>query len=703
MEQLVQQLKDGAMQLLEVPFPVLGPGMVLVRNHYSAISAGTEGKTVNDARLGYLAKARARQSEVKKVVKAARTYGLADTYKMVMNKLEAPSALGYSCAGEVIAVAEDVRGFRVGDRVACAGGSAVHAEVVAVPENLCARVPDGVGLDQASMTTIAAIALQGIRLSDTQVGGNAVVIGLGLIGKMTMILLKAAGINAVGIDIDTKQVETTKALGFQNVLSRQRAEIESEIIDLCDGFGTDAVIITAGTASLDPVNLAGGIARPKGKVVIVGNVPTGFDRKNFYRKELDLRMSASYGPGRYDRHYEEDGLDYPIGYVRWTENRNMQAVLGMLSVGSVDFAPLISHRFTLPDAQQAYDMIVSRSEYFAGILLEYDLEKELTDKVETPREKTFHAQGGVVASFIGAGSFAQNFLLPNLGERVQLQHILTARPNNARNLADKYQFSGALSSVEELLADPDCNTVFVATRHNTHFEYVMAALKAGKNVFVEKPLCLTMGELDEIADEVRNAPGRLMVGFNRRFSPAIAEITRELKTNRPVTISYQINAGALPADHWVHDPKIGGGRILGEACHFIDLAIFLSGSKVKSVQASALGAKPGLGDSAAIVLKMENGSVASINYFSNGHASIPKERLEVQQDGQFWQLEDFKKLRKNGVGKPAKTWAKAQKGYREELAAFSASIREGKPAPIAFDEIHHSMWVTFRVLEEMAG
>jgi len=601
----------------------------------------------------------------------------------------------------VIAVAEDVRGFRVGDRVACAGGSAVHAEVVAVPENLCVRVPDDVGLDQASMTTIAAIALQGIRLSDTQVGGNTVVIGLGLIGKMTMMLLKAAGINAIGIDIDAKQVETTKALGFPDVFSRQRPEIESEIIDLCDGFGTDAVIITAGTASLDPVNLAGSIARPKGKVVIVGNVPTGFDRKNFYRKELDLRMSASYGPGRYDRSYEEDGLDYPIGYVRWTENRNMQAVLGMLAVGSVDFTPLISHRFALSDAQQAYDMIVSRSEYFAGILLEYDVEKELTDKVEIPHNKAFETQGGVVASFIGAGSFAQNFLLPNLGESVQLRHILTARPNNARNLADKYKFSGALSSVDELLADKDCNTVFVATRHNTHFQYVMAALKAGKNVFVEKPLCLTMGELDEIADVVKNAPGRLMVGFNRRFSPAVAEITRELKTNRPVTISFQINAGALPADHWVHDPKIGGGRILGEACHFIDLAIFLSGSKVKSVQASALGEKPALGDSAAIVLKMENGSVASINYFSNGNSSVPKERLEVQQDGQFWQLEEFSKLRKNGMGKPVKTWSKAQKGYSEELAAFSASIRDGKPAPIAFDEIRHSMWVTFRVLEEI--
>ncbi|TVR39099.1 MAG: oxidoreductase [Cryomorphaceae bacterium] len=701
MEQLVQQLKDGTMQLLEVPFPVLGPGMVMVRNHYSAISAGTEGKTVNDARLGYLAKARARQNEVKKVVKAARTYGLADTYKMVMNKLEAPSALGYSCAGEVIAIADDVRGFRVGDRVACAGGSAVHAEVVAVPENLCAKVPESVSLDEASMTTIAAIALQGIRLSDTQLGGNAVVIGLGLIGKMTMILLRAAGVRPIGVDIDARQVESTRALGFDHVFVREQHGIENEIIDLCEGFGTDAVLITAGTSSLDPVNLAGRVARPKGKVVIVGNVPTGFDRKDFYRKELDLRMSASYGPGRYDRAYEEEGLDYPIGYVRWTENRNMQAVLAMLASGAVDFSPLISHRFDFRDARQAYDMIVSKSEEFAGVILAYDTGKTLAQKV-VRKQNTPMKSGVVVASFIGAGSFAQNFLLPNLAG-LHLRHIVTARPNNARNVADKYGFAGALSSVEELLADEHCNTVFVATRHDTHAQYVLAALRAGKNVFVEKPLCLHPDELEEIARVAAQSAGRLMVGFNRRFSPVTDGLKKELKPSRPVSMHYQINAGALPADHWVHDPKTGGGRILGEACHFIDLAIFLSGSKVQSIQVTSLGTSPGVEDTAAIVLKMVNGSVAVINYFSNGHPSLPKERLEVQQDGQFWQVEDFKKLRKNGLGKPLKTWAKAQKGYGEELQAFADSIRKGEPAPISLEELYHSMWVTFKVLEELKG
>lgn len=700
MEQLTQQLKDGTMQWLEVPFPHLAPGTVLVRNHFSAISAGTEGKTVNDARLGYIAKARARKSEVNKVIKAARTYGLADTYKMVMNKLEAPSALGYSCAGEVIAVAADVQGFRLGDRVACAGGSAVHAEVVAIPENLCAHIPQNVAFDEASMTTIAAIALQGIRLSDTQLGGNAVVIGLGVIGKMTMMMLRASGVTPIGIDIDDSQIESAQKLGFDYVYHRERLNLEKEIIALCDGNGTDAVIITAATGSLDPVNFAGKVARQKGKVVIVGNVPTGFERKEYYRKELDLRMSSSYGPGRYDRNYEEHGLDYPVGYVRWTENRNMKAVLGMLSSGAISFEPLVSHVFPYHQAQEAYDMIVSRSQYFAGILLKYDAKKELKSEVSF-KVKTPPADSDKVrASFVGAGSFAQNFLLPNLGQ-VTLQKVFTSRANNARNVASKYGFRAAVSDVRGILDDPDCNTVFIATRHNTHFEYTREALLAGKNVFVEKPLCFNEEELNEIMAVASSSKGRLMVGFNRRFSPAVDMIKSALKDNRPMTLNYQINAGELPSDHWVHDPKVGGGRILGEACHFIDLAIYLTGSKVVEVKAAAPGMGNGKEDNVAIVLKMANGAVAAVNYFSNGHPAVAKERLEIQQDGAFWQLEDFRKLRKNSLAKPVKIWTKAQKGYAEELAAFTASVTNGTEAPIPLGDLHHSMWVTFKVLEQI--
>lgn len=688
------------MQWLEVPFPHIAPGTVLVRNHFSAISAGTEGKTVNDARLGYIAKARARKNEVNKVIKAARTYGIADTYKMVMNKLEAPSALGYSCAGEVIAVAADVRGFKLGDRVACAGGSAVHAEVVAVPENLCAHVPLNVPFDEASMTTIAAIALQGIRLSDTQLGGNAVVIGLGVIGKMTMMMLRASGVVPIGIDIDELQIESTRKLGFDHVYHRERLNLAEEIIALCDGNGSDAVIITAATSSIDPVNFAGKIARQKGKVVIVGNVPTGFERKDYYRKELDLRMSSSYGPGRYDRNYEEHGFDYPVGYVRWTENRNMKAVLRMLSSGAISFKPLVSHVFPYHQAQEAYDMIVSRTQYFAGILLEYDVLKELKSEVSFDVNPSTAHSGEVKASFIGAGSFAQNFLLPNLGE-ISLQKVFTSRANNARNVADKCGFKGAVSDVQGILDDPECNTVFIATRHNTHFEYTRKALLAGKNVFVEKPLCLSEEELNDVIAVASSAKGRLMVGFNRRFSPAVNMIKSALKDSRPLTLNYQINAGELPPDHWVHDPKVGGGRILGEACHFIDLAIYLAGSKVVEVMAAAPGIEKGKEDNVAIVLKMANGSVAAINYFSNGNPAIAKERIEIQQDGAFWQLEDFRKLRKNNLSKPVKVWSKAQKGYAEELSAFTASVRNGTEAPIALNDLYHSMWVTFKILEQI--
>lgn len=688
------------MQLLEVPFPHLGPGTVLVRTHFSAISAGTEGKTVNDARLGYIGKARARKEEVKKVVKAVRTFGLKDTYNMVMNKLEAPSALGYSLAGTVIAIADDVRGFNVGDRVACGGASAVHAEVVAVPENLCAKVPEGVALDQASMTTIAAIALQGIRLADVQVGGNAVVIGLGLIGKITMMLLRSAGITPVGVDVDARQVERTRDLGFDLVFERGAAALEDQISDFTGGHGTDTVIITAGTSSLDPVNFAGQISRPKGIVVIVGNAPTGFDRKAFYKKELELRMSASYGPGRYNANYEEKGMDYPIGYVRWTENRNMQAVLALLQSKSLNFAPLISHQFKFEQAKEAYDMILAKTEYFAGIVLAYQVDREISTSFEATTSAS-EPVSEVAVSFIGAGSFAQNFLLPNIKDLATLQTVFTARPNNARNMVDKYGFRRAVSSAEEVVSDPSCNTVVIATRHNTHAEYVLAALRNNKHVFVEKPLCLHLSELEAIAEAKKSSSAQVMVGFNRRFSPATEMLKQGLTGQRPLSLNYQINAGKLPADHWVHDPEVGGGRILGEACHFIDLAIYLTGSRVVGVQAAALGTEPGLGDSAIILLKMQNGSVANINYLSNGHSGMPKERIEIQQDGQFWQLIDFVKLYQNSLSKPLKSWPKAQKGYAEELKAFTDSIRDGKPCPVPFSDTYHSMEVTFEVLRQM--
>ncbi len=434
MEQLTQNLKDGKMQLLEVPFPVLSSGQVLVRNHFSLISAGTEGKTVKDARLSYLGKARARKEEVKKVIDAAKTFGIMNTYKMVMNKLDSPSALGYSSAGEVIAVAHDVVDFRVGDRVACGGNSAVHSEVIAVPVNLCVKVSDNVSLHQACFTTLGSIALQGIRQADLRLGENCVVIGLGLVGQLTAQMLKASGVKTFGIDIDQRMVDLALANSIDAAYTRSRDDLEQLISEHTGGYGTDAVIITAGTDSLDPIDLAGALCRQKGKVIIVGAVPTGFKRPNYFKKELDLRMSCSYGPGRYDAEYEEGGVDYPYGYVRWTENRNMQAFVDLIATEKINLEKLITHTFDFSDAPKAYDLIMNKTEPFVGMVLKYDVSKQLKQKVEVTERK--YVSGDVVVGLIGAGSFGQNFLLPALKNTdAKFSGVVTARPNNARNIA----------------------------------------------------------------------------------------------------------------------------------------------------------------------------------------------------------------------------------------------------------------------------
>ncbi|CAN5570919.1 bi-domain-containing oxidoreductase [soil metagenome] len=699
MEQLTQNLKDGAMQLLEVPFPALGSGQVLVRNHFSLISAGTEGKTVKDARLGYFGKARARKEEVKKVIQTARTIGLRETYRLVMNKLDAPSALGYSSAGEVIAFADDVLDFKVGDRVACGGASAVHAEVIAVPVNLCVKVDESVSLAAASFSTVGAIAMQGVRQADLRLGENCVVIGLGLVGQLTLQLLKASGIRTVGIDIDPRQVQLARACGTDLALERNQDNLEEAVTLLTDGFGTDAVIITAGTSSLDPVDLAGILCRRKGKVIIVGAVPTGFTRKNYYIKELDLRMSSSYGPGRYDAEYEEKGMDYPLAYVRWTENRNMQAFAELLRSKKINLEKLLTHTFDFKNAPEAYQLILDRKEPFAGIVLKYDLQKKLQDKITLHTNSPASTEPAI--GMIGAGSFGQNFLLPAIQGTAQLIGVATARPNNARNVADKYGFAFCTGDAHEILNDPRINTVFIATRHNTHGEYVLKALEHKKNVFVEKPLCLKRSELNPIRDAYTKSGASLMVGFNRRFAPLILKLKDQLKGSGPIAIQYRINAGIVPPDHWTHDPEIGGGRIIGEVCHFIDLCIFLSGSLVKTVAAQAMKDAHHHSDTVAITLGFENGSIATLSYFSNGNKEVSKEYLEVFAGGFVAQLDDFKELSILGKQK-IKIKGTQDKGHKAEVKAFMDAIRKGDSCPIPFDEIYNATLSTFQVLESIA-
>ncbi len=703
MKQLTQQLKSGKMEILEVPFPTLTKGYIIVRNYYSVISSGTESKTVTDARKNYLQKAKSRQSEVKQVINSIKTTGLIPTYKIVMNKLEAPSPLGYSCAGEVIAVGEGVENFKVGDLVACGGDGAFHAEVITVPVNLAVKVPKEVDLKQAAFTTIASIAIQGIRQSELQMGENCVIIGMGIIGQITYKILEASGINSIGIDISQKQVDQSINAGIKNVYNRNQEGINDLIMNFTQGYGADSVIITAATSSLDPVEFAGLIARKKAKVIIVGAVPTGFSRASYYKKELDLRMSSSYGPGRYDSSYEEKGIDYPIGYVRWTENRNMQSFINLLSTNRLDISSLISHSFSLFDAPKAYDMILERSEPFAGIVIKYDANYEVLREVCL--RETKYKIGETNIGFIGAGNFAQGTLLPNLRNfKCNFLAIATAQGNNSVYIAKKYGFNNCYERGSDVIQDRRVNTVFIVTRHNLHAKFVSEAIEAGKeNIFVEKPLAMNYDELAKIKElyEAREEKPRIMIGFNRRFSPYIQKIKRIFKDNQQKAILIRVNAGQLPSDHWVNDPDIGGGRIIGEACHFIDLAMFLAGSRIASVNAESLNDPSSLNNTVVMNLSFQNGSIANISYFSNGSKKLPKEYIEVFCGGTVAKIEDFNKIEIYSDSIRKIKYKKQDKGHREELKQFIDSINSGNPAPIAFEDCYLSTYVTLKAIESM--
>lgn len=700
MEQLTQNLKDGYMQLLEVPFPILNSGCILVRNHYSIISAGTEGKTVKDARLGYIGKAMARQEEVKKVIKTAKTIGFLETYKLMMNKLDSPSPLGYSCSGEVIAIADDITEFKIGDKVACAGAGAVHAEVVAVPKNMCVKLPGNVDCDQASFTTIGAIAMQGIRVADLRLGETCAVIGLGLIGQLTVQMLNASGVKSIAIDISKVAVELSKELGADHSFERNNEGLENIIKEITNGYGVDAVIITAATSSNDPVDFAGEICRRKGKVIIVGSVPTGFKRTYYYKKELELKMSCSYGPGRYDSNYEENGVDYPYGYVRWTENRNMQAFVELIQNNKINLKKLTSHVFNFTDAKKAYQLILDKSEAYTGILLKYDINKKIASKVELKQTTGNPSEPNI--GFIGAGSFANNVLLPALKGNCNFIGIATNKGNNARNIADKYAFNYCTDKSNELIADKNCNTIFVVTRHDSHSEYVKEAIKNKKHVFVEKPLCLKEDELTEIVELQKDTTTFVMVGFNRRFAPHIQKVKTLLNHDQPIAINYRINSGTIPSDHWIHNKNIGGGRIIGEVCHFIDLVSFISGSKISSISANEMSSANNLRDTLIINLKMENGSIATISYFSNGSKELSKEYLEIFSNGQSIIIDDFKNMTIYGKSTKTMNLSNQDKGHKEEVKVFLDAIKKGQNCPIPFNETHNAMLATFKVEESIA-
>ncbi len=700
MEELTQKLSNGEMIVQELPMPQLCEGMVLVKNHYSLISAGTEGSTVKAARQNYFQKAKSRPQQVAQVMQVLKTQGIVQTYRTVMKKLEAYSPLGYSCAGEVIEVADDVKEFKVGDLVACGGFSANHAEVVSAPVNLCVKLREDADMALACYNTLGAIALQGVRQADLRLGETCAVIGLGLIGQIICNLLKASGVRVVGIDVSPAPVAQAAKYCADLALVRDTAGIEDKIKDFTYGLGTDAVIIAAATSSLDPVNFAGAIVRKKGTVVVLGAVPTGFDRDPYYyKKELELKMSCSYGPGRYDLNYEEKGIDYPAPYVRWTEKRNMEAFQELIASKRMDLSYLTTHTFPLEDAPKAYDMVANKTEPYLGIVLKYDINK--THKHESIKiNDATNATSNVGVAFIGAGSYAQGQLLPNLPKDIRRVSVMTNSGTTSKRVAERFHFEQCTPNEEDIMNNPDVNTLFIATRHDTHAKYVMDGLKNSKNVYVEKPLCLNVEELIEIQKLCAEKQKSVMIGFNRRFSPHATEIKKKLGSGK-MSMIYRCNAGSIPGDSWIQDMTVGGGRIIGEACHFIDFMAYICGSKPVKVMASVMPDNQNLNDTMNIIVEFENGSSGVVAYYANGSKAMHKEYFEVFSAGASATIDDFNETKIFTKGKPAKFSTRSQdKGQKNMISSFFAGIRNGK-TPISMDEIFAVTLASFAALKSV--
>lgn len=705
MQQLTQKLGSGEMVIQEIPYPQSGKGMVIVKNHYSIISAGTEGSTVQAARKSLIGKAKERPQQVQQVLDTLKKQGPMQTYRAVMKKLDAYSPLGYSCAGEVIEVGEGVSEFAVGDYVACAGaGYANHAEIVAIPVNLCVKLNQVSDLKNAAYNTLGAISMQGVRQADLRLGESCVVIGLGLLGQLACLILRASGVNVIGIDISQSAVDLSiKNKAVDAAFTRNTNGLEEKINNITNGIGADAVIIAAATTSLDPVNFAGAIARKKGKVIVLGAVPTGFDRDPYwYRKELELLMACSYGPGRYDLNYEEKGIDYPVAYVRWTEKRNMEAFQKLIESQKIDINYLTTHTFKFDEAPQAFDLVVNKTEPFLGIALEYNFSKKHSKDKITLNNFEPSSETAIKVSFIGAGSYAQGNLLPNIPENSKINRIgvLTNTGTSSKRVAEKYNFSFCASDEAEIL-DQNTNTLFIATRHDSHGAYVLKGLKHHKNIFVEKPLCLKIEELIQIKKVQAEVNKPIMIGFNRRFAP-YSQIIKNKIGKGPVSMIYRINAGKIPADNWIQDPNIGGGRILGEVCHFIDYLTFLNGSLPSKLSAQSLPDPNNLNDTINILIQFENGSTGVIAYYANGSKNLSKEYVEIFSSGTTIVLNDFKSLKIFGKGKTiSKSSINQNKGQKEMVAQYFDSLLNSGETLIPNQEIFRVTMASFMVLESL--
>lgn len=690
------------MELAEVPCPAVARGQLLVRTVRTLVSTGTERMLVDFGKAGWIEKARQQPDKVRMVLDKVKTDGIAPTLEAVRNKLDQPLPLGYCNVGVVEAVGAGVSGFEVGDRVASNGK---HAEMVSVPTNLCARIPDGVSDEQAAFTVIGAIALQGIRLVQPTLGETVVVTGLGLIGLMTVQLLRAHGCRVLGLDFDRAKLDMARRFGAEVVDLAAGEDPIAAAQAFSRGRGVDAVLITASSKSSEPVHQAALMCRKRGRIVLVGVTGLELSRADFFEKELSFQVSCSYGPGRYDPSYEEKGNDYPVGYVRWTEQRNFEAVLDMLASQRVDVDPLVTHRFPIASAHKAYE-VVGGSEPSMGIVLEYPATDTVRLRTRTvPLNPVAPAAEGSTPSpaisFVGSGNYATAVLIPAFkATGARLLAVASNAGITGTHAGRKFGFSESTTDTDRVLSDERADAIVVTTRHDSHASLVLRALSAGKHVFVEKPLCLTVEELSQIERAAKASPGRLMVGFNRRFAPQVVKIKSLLSAVRgPKAFVMTVNAGAIPANHWTQDRDVGGGRIVGEACHFIDLLRHLAGHPIVRWTRADMAAATD--DTVSLQLEFEDGSIGTIHYFANGSKAFPKERLEIFAAGGVLQLDNFRRLRGFGWNgfKSMNLW-RQDKGQSACAAAFVQAIASGGSAPIPLDEVIEVSRVTIEASQE---
>tara|TARA_R110000751_G_scaffold68236_2_gene138900 strand:+ start:10579 stop:12699 length:2121 start_codon:yes stop_codon:yes gene_type:complete len=704
MKQVLQNISNGETSLVDVPCPQIKNDSLLISTSKTLVSAGTERMLIDFGKANFIDKARQQPDKVKMVLGKIKTDGLMPTIEAVKSKLDQPLPLGYCNVGTVLN--NGGTGYNIGTRVVSNGN---HAEVVRVPKNLCAKVPDNVDDETAAFTVLGAIGLQGVRLINPTLGECVVVTGLGLIGLITVQLLRANGCRVLGLDFDSVKCELARKFGAETVdLSK-----DEDPIKIAEAFsrgrGVDAVIITASTKSSEPLSQAATMCRKRGRIVLVGVIGQEISRADFFAKELTFQVSCSYGPGRYDGEYEDKGNDYPIGFVRWTEQRNFEAVLDMMAVGAIDIKPLITHRFSIDDALDAYKCLDKKSSL--GIVLDYPKSNliELTDCTVKLSSSTSYKASDAVCAFVGAGNYASRVLMPAFkAAGASLDMVVTSGGVSAVHHGDKQGFIKASTDFEQVLIDPAINTVVIATQHNLHAQQTIAALKNEKHVFVEKPLALVESEIDEIEAayyESATKP-KVMVGYNRRFAPHVVKMKQLLgSVNGPKTFIMTMNAGDIPAEHWTQDITVGGGRIIGEACHYIDLMRHLAGSKITGFNAMCLGDSPGIAvrdDKASITLSFADGSIGTIHYFANGGKEFPKERIEVFANDGVLQLDNFRKLIGFGWRNFSKMKLSSQdKGQKDCSKAFVQSIQQGQASPIGFDEIIEVARISCQVAESL--